>query len=165
MQVVKINLNRSIHQNSEIFFDDSPMSAMLLALHTNNKIPAPRSLDATIPKPLNVICKKSISFKTTDCYATANELKEDIERWLDDSPVNAFPELVSLRAKRWIRKHQALVATLIAVVLMSAIGLGVVTAIINLNNFELSAANKRESFERAKAVKQVKDVSKLLMSS
>ena len=29
--------------------------AMLLALHTNNRIPAPRSLDAIIPKLLNAI--------------------------------------------------------------------------------------------------------------
>lgn len=119
--------------------------AMLLAIHTNNKIPAPRSLDATIPNPLNAICQKAISFKIADRYTTAADLKQDIERWLDDSPVNVFPEPVLLRAKRWIRNHQALVATASAVALMSAIGLGLLSWTISRSNSLLDQKNSLAS--------------------
>jgi len=128
--------------------------AMLLSLHASGKIPAPRSLDSSIPKPLNAICQKAISFNIADRYATAGELKREIEHWLDDLPVLAFTEPLSLRLKRWIRGHQILVATVSAVVLMTTIGLGVISVVISRSNIELADANKREVFERTKAVEQ-----------
>jgi tetratricopeptide (TPR) repeat protein len=41
-------------------------------------------------------------------YASPAELAEDLERFLADEPVTAFVEPVSVRARRWIKRHPAI---------------------------------------------------------
>ncbi len=107
-----------------------------------------------MPKALEAICLRAIAKRPDDRYATAAELGHEIERWLDDLPVQSYPEPFSLRMKRWIRGHQALVATSSAIVLMSTLGLGLFSVVMSRNNAELDAANQREIAERTKAVEQ-----------
>jgi len=115
--------------------------AMLLSIHTNNKIPAPRSLDASIPKPLNAICQKAISFNIVDRYTSAAELKTEIERWLDDSPVQAFPDPLLQRTRRWLRKHPRSVAAVATMALVGITSAVTISAIVGQKNQQLAQAN------------------------
>ena len=47
----------------------------------------PRSVNPTVPSPLQSICLKAMSLKPVDRYGTALELTEDIERFLADERV------------------------------------------------------------------------------
>ncbi len=102
-----------------------------LSMVERGEFPRPRTLSSDVSKPLEAICVKAMATKISDRYATARELANDIERWLADEPVSAWPEPVHIRARRWIRNHQKLVsgvAAAAAVMLISAI---VLTLVVN----------------------------------
>lgn len=69
--------------------------------------PRPRQIDPTIPRPLEAICLKAMAMKPEDRYPTATALAEDIEHWLADEPVAAYPEPLRTRIGRWTRRHRA----------------------------------------------------------
>jgi serine/threonine protein kinase/WD40 repeat protein len=98
--------------------------AELLSLHNDGKIPSPRSLDSSIPKPLSAICQKAISFKIADRYATATGLKEEVESWLDDQPIVAVRDSLFAKTFRWIRHHQTMSATIAASIGLLIFGAG-----------------------------------------
>ena len=60
-------------------------------------IPPPRSLDSTIPKPLDAVCRKAMSLRPDDRYPSARALAKDVQRWLDDLPVSAWREPIVAR--------------------------------------------------------------------
>lgn len=69
--------------------------------------PPPIEINSKIPKPLNAICLKAMNLLPALRYATARALAEDIEHWLADEPVVAYPEHRWERLSRWVRRHQA----------------------------------------------------------
>ena len=66
----------------------------------------PRSLDATIDPALEAVCLKAMALKPEDRYATCRALSDDVERWMADEPVSAWPEPLSRRARRWARRNR-----------------------------------------------------------
>ena len=52
----------------------------------------PRAVDPSIPPPLEAICLKAMAFEPEDRYHSARELAHDLEHWLADEPVSAYPE-------------------------------------------------------------------------
>ena len=54
-------------------------------------------------------------------YATARELGDDVLRLLDGEPVSAYRENVLERAGRFLGRHRALVAMLLAYLIMRAL--------------------------------------------
>jgi tetratricopeptide (TPR) repeat protein len=72
----------------------------------------PPSAIRDTPQALTAICHKAMTKEPDARYATATELARDVERFLADEPVSAWEEPWALRARRWLRRHQALAATL-----------------------------------------------------
>jgi WD40 repeat protein/serine/threonine protein kinase len=99
--------------------------------------PRPRLVKPDVSRPLEAVCCKAMAKKASDRYATALALAADVDRWLADEPVSAWPEPWKVRTRRWIGHHRVLVASLAAVVLMASLALGVGVVL-------LSAANERE---------------------
>jgi serine/threonine protein kinase/tetratricopeptide (TPR) repeat protein len=85
------------------------------------EIPQPTSIDATVPKPLEAICKKAMALEPEARYPSARALAEDVTRWLDDRPVSSYHEPVSVRAGRWIRRHQRVMSSAVAAILVGLI--------------------------------------------
>ena len=52
----------------------------------------PRKIDPTIPVDLETIVLKAMAKAPADRYATAAELAADLERFLDNRPINAPPD-------------------------------------------------------------------------
>jgi serine/threonine-protein kinase len=86
----------------------------------------PGKVKKWLPAALDAVCRKAISLRPEDRYATAKELAEDVERWLADEPVKTWPEPLGARTARWARRHPAPVAAILAGVLVA--GLLVVTS-------------------------------------
>jgi tetratricopeptide (TPR) repeat protein/tRNA A-37 threonylcarbamoyl transferase component Bud32 len=76
-----------------------------------------------VPRALEAICAKAMALTPEARYATATELAADVERWLDDQPVQGYREPVLARLARWSRHHQRLVAGL-AGLLLASVALG-----------------------------------------
>ena len=85
---------------------------------------------APIPAPLEAICLKAMAFRPDDRYPTVRGLADDLEHWLADEPVAAYPERRPERAARWLRQHRtwtyAAGAALIGISLAATIGVVVV---------------------------------------
>ncbi len=80
--------------------------------------PRPRQLVPATPPALEAVCLKALAKKPAGRYAAAGELAREVERWLGDEPVTAYREPWPMRAGRWVRRHQALVAALTASLLV-----------------------------------------------
>lgn len=74
-------------------------------------IESPRKHWIALPKPLEAICLKAMAKSCTQRYASAKALAQEIERYLADEPVDAFPEPLVAKARRWMKRHPAIVST------------------------------------------------------
>ena len=93
-------------------------------------LPAPRTIDRTIDKALEAICLKAMATDPSNRYATPQALADDIEHWLADEPVKAYPEKRLHRLGRWLRHHRtwtyAAVAALLGISVAATFGVLVV---------------------------------------
>jgi serine/threonine-protein kinase len=108
----------------------------------------PRALDPMIDRALEAICVKAVALNPDDRYGSCRALAEDVERWMADEPVAAWPEPFSRRARRWARRHRTAVTTGVAAVLVALAGMATVLAVQTQANRELSAANAQTLRER-----------------
>jgi serine/threonine protein kinase len=65
----------------------------------------PRKVCPQVPRPLSAICMKAMATRPADRYASARELKQEIQRWLADEPIEAMPESFIDRGSRLIRRN------------------------------------------------------------
>jgi serine/threonine protein kinase/WD40 repeat protein len=85
--------------------------------------PAPRRLDRAIPVDLETIVLKAMAKAPTERYATAQELADDLRRFLEDQPILARRPSPAQRARRWARRHQGLVVSVVAAAVVLVVGL------------------------------------------
>jgi eukaryotic-like serine/threonine-protein kinase len=90
----------------------------------------PRRHDATIPPDLEMIVLKAISKEPDHRYTTASELAKDLGRFLAGQPILARrPSLVD-RGSRWSRRHQRIVLSAAALLVLAALALASGMAIL-----------------------------------
>jgi len=89
---------------------------------------APRTLDPTIPRDLETIVLKAMNKQPDRRYATAQELVADLRRFVDDQPILARRPGVMERTLRWARRHKELVATALAILVLTLAISPVITA-------------------------------------
>jgi serine/threonine protein kinase len=71
----------------------------------------PRSLNPAIPADLETIVLKALAKDLDARYATAQELADDLRRFLEDKPIRAKRPTAWQRTRKWVRRHQAMVVT------------------------------------------------------
>ena len=84
----------------------------------------PSSINSRIRRDLETICLKCLQKDPQRRYASANDLADDLERWLKDEPVHARPIGTPERVWRWCRRRPALAISM-AAVLCLAITIGI----------------------------------------
>jgi serine/threonine protein kinase/Flp pilus assembly protein TadD len=80
----------------------------------------PRRLDQKVPAELETVVLKALEKNPADRYATAQELAEDLRRFLEDRPIRAARPTVGQRMRKWTRRHQPVVRTAAAAVILMA---------------------------------------------
>ncbi|HET8946368.1 MAG TPA: serine/threonine-protein kinase [Candidatus Polarisedimenticolia bacterium] len=80
--------------------------------------PALRSIDPSIPRPLQAIAAKAMAKRSGERYRTAADLSADVLRFLDGLAVEAYPESIFERAGRLFARTRTLAALIAAYVLM-----------------------------------------------
>jgi serine/threonine protein kinase len=90
----------------------------------------PRRLNRAIPVDLETVVLKAMAREPRDRYATAEELADDLKRFLEHRPVQARRPSLPERAARWAGRHKPLVAAAALMVLLAAVGLGVSTVVV-----------------------------------
>jgi serine/threonine protein kinase len=91
---------------------------------------APRRWNAHIPADLETIVLKAMAKGVDERYTTAQELAEDLRRFLEHKPILARRPTLLERTAKWARRHKAVVATAACVLLLLAVGLAVCTALV-----------------------------------
>src|SRR5262249_14226792 len=88
----------------------------------------PRRLNKAIPAELEIIVLKALAKAPADRYQTAQELADDLRRFLEDRPIQARRPTLWQQARRLARRHQpggwSAVAVLAIAVLLLAGTLG-----------------------------------------
>jgi tetratricopeptide (TPR) repeat protein len=87
----------------------------------------PRRLNRAIPAELEIVVGKAMEKNPADRYGTAQEMADDLERWLRDEPIRARRPTLLQRGRKWARRHRPVVASL-AVGLVAMLVVGVVAA-------------------------------------
>ncbi len=89
------------------------------------EFPKPRQIVKWIDPALESICLKAMALKPVDRYPSARALGEDLERWIADEPVSAYPEPLARRTLRWVKRRRTEVAaTAASLLIIAAIGMG-----------------------------------------
>jgi WD40 repeat protein len=81
----------------------------------------PRQLQSKTPPDLETICLKCLRKEDGQRYGTAQELADDLHRFLDGRPTRARPVGQVERAAKWVKRNQ-LVTALAALVVVSVLG-------------------------------------------
>jgi serine/threonine protein kinase/WD40 repeat protein len=115
--------------------------------------PRARRLNPAVPAELETIVAKAMAKSPEERYATAQELADDLQRWLDDRPIRARPPGPLERARKWGRRHRPLVVGLAASLALLTVGVVVGSVLYAIHQTE-DAKNKswwageREKSER-----------------
>ena len=96
----------------------------LLAKIQSGEFPRPRTLAPWLDPALEAICLKAMALKPETRYATARALADDLDRWIAEAPVAAYPEPFIRRARRWTRKHRTAVTTIASTALVAVLLVG-----------------------------------------
>jgi WD40 repeat protein/serine/threonine protein kinase len=112
----------------------------------------PRRLNKAIPEELETIVLKAMEKNPIERYASAQELADDLERFLKDEPIRAKRPTVPQRARKWLRRHRpvALTAGLAAVglLLMALAGLAVSNTLLTREKKQTDDALRAETHAR-----------------
>ena len=109
----------------------------------------PRRLNKTIPAELETIVLKAMAKNPEERYATAQELADDLRRFLEDRPIKARRPSLQQRAAKWARRHKTVVRAALVVFLMAVAALAVSTGLIWQAKEDVREAN--DGLNRANA--------------
>jgi hypothetical protein len=112
----------------------------------------PRALDRTIPVELETIILKAVSKSPADRYASAQEMGDDLRRFLQDRPIRAKRPTLLDKATKWARRHRAWVASAAVILFMAAAASLAATVMIAQEQSKTQAAYERERQRAVEAV-------------
>jgi serine/threonine protein kinase len=111
----------------------------------------PRRIDRTIPIELETIVLKAIAKVPAERYATAQDMADDLQRFLDDKPILAKRPTLRDRAVKWARRHRSVVMSAVALMVFVMIGSVISTVLIAREHAETKAAYERERLKAEEA--------------
>jgi hypothetical protein len=82
----------------------------------------PRVLNRGVPRDQETVCLKCLRKDPKERYAGAEELADDLQRWLDGEPIRARPVRLPERLGKWARRKPAFSALAATFLLVTALG-------------------------------------------
>ncbi len=98
----------------------------LLKQIAQGRPPGPRSVNPSVPKPLETICMKCLEVHPRDRYQSAMDVVKELRRFLQDLPIQTKPPGMLTRIGRWCRRRPILFGMLLTFTLLGAAGAGFV---------------------------------------
>jgi tetratricopeptide (TPR) repeat protein len=108
------------------FMSDSDLETLRLV--TQEDAVPPSRLQPKLPRDLEIICMKCLEKEPQKRYLSAEELADDLQRFLRQEPIHARPARWWESVGRWMRRHPARTALVLVCVLALTL-LGVVVGI------------------------------------
>ncbi len=121
----------------------------------------PRRLNKAVPAELETIVLKALEKNPADRYATAQELADDLERFLKDEPIRARRPWLVQRARKWARRHRPVVASGI-VATAAVLAIAIVALLISYGNISAALTEKDAALnEKSAALSREKETTYL----
>jgi predicted Ser/Thr protein kinase len=98
----------------------TPVETLRLVLDAEPAPPA--RVNPKTPPDLETICLKCLQKRPESRYATARDLVEELDRFLNHEPIQARPASAFSKAWRWARRHPWTIAGAASVVMLGLIG-------------------------------------------
>ncbi len=90
----------------------------------------PSRLNAAVPAELETIVLKALAKSPEERYATAQELADNLKRFLEDKSIKARRPTLRQRAVKWARRHTAAVWAVVTVLGLAVAALAVSSVLI-----------------------------------
>jgi tetratricopeptide (TPR) repeat protein len=108
-------------------FDGQDRQELLRQITLDEPRP-PRGVNPAVPVELETIVLKAMAKEPEGRYATAQELADDLRRFLEDRPIRARRTTLAQRAAKWARRHRAAVtAAAVSAVLVMLVAIATLT--------------------------------------
>lgn len=111
--------------------------------------PQAREVNPDADPALEAICSKAMSRRRYARYQQAEELGEDVQRWMAGEPVSAYKETQMQRLGRWIATHNRL---------SQAIGAVAMITLVALTTLAMSARQNHLDFQQERFAQMEGDV-------
>jgi serine/threonine protein kinase len=131
-------------------FDGADRQELLQQIAVEEPQP-PRSVCKDVPRELETIVLKALARTPEERYATAQELADDLRRFLEDRPILARRPTLREKTFKWVRRHRGVAVAAVAVLFLAAVGLGVSTVLIAQEQARTRQAYEAEAAQRARA--------------
>lgn len=116
----------------------------------------PSSLEPTVPRTLENICLKCIEKVPSKRYSSAQELADDLVRFLEGKPAKARPISRFVRAWRWSKRHPgwAIASSLLFLMLLAAAVIGLLLASQEHERYEEAERQTRRAIIEGKHARE-----------
>ena len=111
----------------------------------------PRSLNPRVDRDLETIVMKCLEKAPSRRYASAEDLAEDLERWLVHLPIRARPATVPGRLAKWIRRRPWVAALLVVGVVAVAATALAVRAMVSSARLQQAVDLKGRALDQARS--------------
>ena len=129
----------------KIAFQEQTITAVIEKI-LNGDFPPPRTHEPAVPAALEAICLKAMAVEPARRYSTVHELAQDLEHWLADEPVAAYPERRLERLGRWLRQHRTWTAAAVAALVgISVVATAAAVVVEQLRRRESDTRKEAES--------------------
>jgi tetratricopeptide (TPR) repeat protein len=126
------------------FQGDDPV-IVLKDIASKEPVP-PRRLNPAIPRDLETVLLKSMAKDPGYRYATAQDMADDLERFLENRPIEARRAGPLRRVVKWGRRRRGVVGAAVAMLLLTVAGLATGTALLWREQ-----AQTQSAFDRAES--------------
>ncbi|MEQ8836350.1 MAG: serine/threonine-protein kinase, partial [Lacipirellulaceae bacterium] len=113
-----------------------------------------REWNPWVDPALSAICERAMAIEAADRYGSVRRLANDVERFLADEPVEAYPEPLVRRTQRWIRKHPRIVGSLAATLVAGIVSAALIASVVASSNRTLGKKNIELEESREQAVQE-----------
>jgi len=86
--------------------------------------PPARAINPQVPRDLETIIQSCLEKDPSQRYLTAQELGDDIQRWLENKPIVARPTSRLVRSKRWCQRHPFFASLTTAILVAATLSMG-----------------------------------------
>ena len=117
---------------------------MMLVQILQDEPPSPRKLQSRVPRDLETICLKCLEKDPSRRYASSDDLRDELQRYLDGRPIKARRIGRTTRAWRWCRRNPVVAASSLLAVL-ALISTSVVFAVTAQQQRDLNTKLKTET--------------------
>jgi tetratricopeptide (TPR) repeat protein len=118
-----------------------------------------RQLNPTIPKDLETICAKCLEKDLARRFATAQEVADELDRFIAGQPIHSRPVSLFARSAKWCSRNKrvaALAATSLGLLLALGIGSTVVAFGLAAKNESIRMAEQKAVADRTAVVNSLK---------